>query len=118
MKPRSDQSFSRDRFQPVRQRGSHLFMKHPDGRSTVIPVHPGEELGRRMLREMLKPSSYVVFTQKLIQLLDRLNIEKKAMPYLVILVEGNLQRNATVDNPSRYPYMLHQTRNPPEALFY
>ena len=21
-------------------------MKHPDGRSTVIPVHPGEELGR------------------------------------------------------------------------
>jgi len=33
-------------FQPVRQRGSHLIMKHPDGRSTVIPVHPGEELGR------------------------------------------------------------------------
>ncbi len=32
-------------FQSVRQRGSHLIMKHPDGRSTVIPVHPGEELG-------------------------------------------------------------------------
>jgi predicted RNA binding protein YcfA (HicA-like mRNA interferase family) len=40
-------------FQPVRQRGSHLIMKHPDGRSTVIPVHPGEELGRGMLMEIM-----------------------------------------------------------------
>ena len=24
-------------FQSVRQRGSHLIMKHPDGRSTVVP---------------------------------------------------------------------------------
>jgi predicted RNA binding protein YcfA (HicA-like mRNA interferase family) len=40
-------------FQPVRQRGSHLIMKHPDGRSTVIPVHPGEELGRGMLIEIM-----------------------------------------------------------------
>jgi len=28
-------------------------MKHPDGRSTVIPVHPGEELGRGVLMEIL-----------------------------------------------------------------
>jgi predicted RNA binding protein YcfA (HicA-like mRNA interferase family) len=28
-------------FQTVRQKGSHLVMKHPDGRSTVIPVYPG-----------------------------------------------------------------------------
>ncbi len=40
-------------FQPVRQRGSHLIMKHPDGRSTVIPVHPGEELGRGILMEIM-----------------------------------------------------------------
>ncbi len=40
-------------FQPVRQRGSHLIIKHPDGRSTVIPVHPGEELGRGILREIM-----------------------------------------------------------------
>jgi predicted RNA binding protein YcfA (HicA-like mRNA interferase family) len=40
-------------FQPVRQKGSHLIMKHPDGRSTVIPVHPGEELGRGILMEII-----------------------------------------------------------------
>ncbi len=27
-------------FKVVRQRGSHVMMKHPDGRITVIPVHP------------------------------------------------------------------------------
>jgi predicted RNA binding protein YcfA (HicA-like mRNA interferase family) len=40
-------------FLPVRQKGSHLIMKHPDGRSTVIPVHPGEELGRGILMEIM-----------------------------------------------------------------
>jgi predicted RNA binding protein YcfA (HicA-like mRNA interferase family) len=40
-------------FQPIRQRGSHLIMKHADGRSTVIPVHPGEELGRGILLEIM-----------------------------------------------------------------
>jgi len=46
-------ALSRIGFQTVRQRGSHLFMKHPDGRSTVIPVHPGEELGRGILMEIM-----------------------------------------------------------------
>jgi len=40
-------------FQPIRQRGSHLIMKHSDGRTTVIPVHPGEELGRGILKEII-----------------------------------------------------------------
>ena len=40
-------------FQSVRQKGSHLIMKHPDGRSTVVPVHPGEELGRGILMEIM-----------------------------------------------------------------
>ena len=40
-------------FHAVWQRCSHLFMKHPDGRSTVIPVHPGEELGRGILMEIM-----------------------------------------------------------------
>jgi predicted RNA binding protein YcfA (HicA-like mRNA interferase family) len=38
---------------PARQRSSHLIRKHPDGRSTVIPVHPEEELGRRILLEIM-----------------------------------------------------------------
>ncbi|MBO8183250.1 MAG: type II toxin-antitoxin system HicA family toxin [Archaeoglobus sp.] len=41
-------------FQIVRQKGSHVIMKHPDGRVTVIPVHKGEELGRGILREIIK----------------------------------------------------------------
>lgn len=28
-------------------------MRHPDGRSTVVPVHPGEELGRGILMEIM-----------------------------------------------------------------
>lgn len=28
-------------------------MKHPDGRSTVIPIHSGEELGRGILMEII-----------------------------------------------------------------
>jgi len=41
-------------FQIVRQKGSHVIMKHPDGRVTVIPVHKGEEFGRGILREIIK----------------------------------------------------------------
>jgi Predicted periplasmic or secreted lipoprotein len=29
-------------FEEVRQKGSHVFLKHPDGRRTVVPVHAGE----------------------------------------------------------------------------
>ena len=32
-------------FELVRQRGSHAIMKHPDGRSTVVPIHGGETIG-------------------------------------------------------------------------
>ncbi|MBI2861298.1 MAG: type II toxin-antitoxin system HicA family toxin [Chloroflexi bacterium] len=36
-------------FQVMRQRGSHVFLKHPDGRATVVPVHHGETLGPGIL---------------------------------------------------------------------
>ena len=38
----------------VRQRGSHIFLRHPDGRATVVPVHKGEDLGRGILRRILR----------------------------------------------------------------
>ena len=41
-------------FKSIRQHGSHLVMKHPDGRITVVPVHKGEELGRGILRKIAK----------------------------------------------------------------
>lgn len=32
-------------FEAVRQRGSHVFLKHADVRATVVPVHRNEVLG-------------------------------------------------------------------------
>ena len=41
-------------FQKIRQRGSHIFFKHPDGRTTIVPVHKGEDIGRGLLQEIIK----------------------------------------------------------------
>ncbi len=32
-------------FQVIRTKGSHHFLRHPDDRATVIPVHSGETIG-------------------------------------------------------------------------
>jgi len=37
-------------FQVVRQRGSHVFLRHPDGRTTVVPVHKGEVIGEVVIK--------------------------------------------------------------------
>lgn len=36
-----------------RQKGSHIFLLHPDGRTTVVPVHPSKQIGRGLLRSIL-----------------------------------------------------------------
>jgi len=41
-------------FQAVRQKGSHVFYRHPDGRTTTLPNHPGRDLARPLLREILR----------------------------------------------------------------
>ena len=41
-------------FRVVRQKGSHVFLRHADGRTTVVPVHPGEELGRGLVRKIIQ----------------------------------------------------------------
>lgn len=41
-------------FVVVRIRGSHHFLQHPDGRTTVIPVHAGETIGIGLLNKILK----------------------------------------------------------------
>ena len=41
-------------FDVVRTRGSHVFLKHPDGRVTTVPVHSGETLGPGLLRAILR----------------------------------------------------------------
>ena len=41
-------------FKTIRQRGSHVFLRHNDGRTTVIPNHPGEKLDRGLLNKILR----------------------------------------------------------------
>ena len=41
-------------LQVVRTRGSHVFLRHEDGRVTTVPVHSGEILGPGLLRSILR----------------------------------------------------------------
>jgi predicted RNA binding protein YcfA (HicA-like mRNA interferase family) len=40
-------------FEVVRIRGSHHFLRHPDGRSTVVPVHSTEHIGPGLMSKIL-----------------------------------------------------------------
>ena len=42
------------KFFEIRTKGSHIFFKHIDGRTTVIPKHGGEDIGRGLLRQIFK----------------------------------------------------------------
>ena len=41
-------------FRAVRQKGSHMFFKHPDGRFTLVPAHGSADIDRGLLRQILK----------------------------------------------------------------
>lgn len=41
-------------FEVLRTKGSHHFMRHPDGRATVVPVHAGEDIGPGLLSKILR----------------------------------------------------------------
>lgn len=41
-------------FEPVRQKGSHVFYRHLDGRTTTVPNHPGSDIARPLIREILR----------------------------------------------------------------
>ena len=41
-------------FELIRIKGSHHFLRHPDGRCTVVPVHRGESIGRGLLAQILR----------------------------------------------------------------
>ena len=47
-------ALSKAGFQVLRQKGSHVYLKHPDGRTTVVPVHKGESIGKGLLRTIMK----------------------------------------------------------------
>lgn len=41
-------------FETIRQKGSHLRLRHVDGRVVTVPVHPGQDIGRGLLRKILR----------------------------------------------------------------
>ena len=40
-------------FKIARVAGSHHIMRHPDGRGTTVPVHPGRDVAKGTLRGIL-----------------------------------------------------------------
>jgi predicted RNA binding protein YcfA (HicA-like mRNA interferase family) len=52
-----------------RQKGSHKFYKHPDGRYTTIPHHPGEDLSRPLIKTILNQID--LSSEEFIQLLNK-----------------------------------------------
>jgi predicted RNA binding protein YcfA (HicA-like mRNA interferase family) len=47
------QALERVGFVTIRSRGSHYYLRHPDGRATVIPLR-SRTLGLGLLRKILK----------------------------------------------------------------
>ncbi|MEX1093906.1 MAG: type II toxin-antitoxin system HicA family toxin [Acidimicrobiia bacterium] len=47
-------ALERGGFHADRTRGSHVFMKHPDGRATTVSTHAGEIIGPGLLRSILR----------------------------------------------------------------
>ena len=45
-------------FQTARIKGSHHFLRHPDGRTTVVPVHSGETIGPGLLSKVLRDCDF------------------------------------------------------------
>jgi predicted RNA binding protein YcfA (HicA-like mRNA interferase family) len=41
-------------FEVIRVKGSHHFLRHSDGRCTVVPAHRGETIGPGLLSKILR----------------------------------------------------------------
>jgi predicted RNA binding protein YcfA (HicA-like mRNA interferase family) len=55
-------------FQVQRQTGSHARLKHADGRVVTVPVHAGQDVGRGLLRKILRDADLT--PAELLTLLD------------------------------------------------
>ncbi len=56
-------------FVIVRQKGSHLRLKHPDGRVVTVPIHSGQDIGRGLLRKILRDVE--ISPDELVELLNK-----------------------------------------------
>ena len=46
--------FEKFGFRVIRQSGSHVFLRHEDRRTTVVPNHPVRNVDSRLLNKILK----------------------------------------------------------------
>ncbi len=57
-------------FSVVRQKGSHVFYRHADGRTTTLPNHGNKDLARPLMREILREIS--IAPDEFMELLEEL----------------------------------------------
>ncbi|NJN26079.1 MAG: type II toxin-antitoxin system HicA family toxin [Cyclobacteriaceae bacterium] len=57
-------------FEIKRQKGSHVFYRHPDGRYTTLPHHIGRNIGRSLTRSILRQIE--ITPEEFIELLDKI----------------------------------------------
>jgi len=55
-------------FIAVRQKGSHVFYRHEDGRTTTLPNHGKRDIARPLMREILREIS--ISLEEFIKLLE------------------------------------------------
>ena len=51
-------------FEVIRIKGSHHYLRHPDGRATVVPVHASEDIGRGLLSKILRDTEVTAVVLK------------------------------------------------------
>jgi len=56
-------------FQVVRQRGSHVRLGHADGRVVTVPVHSRQDIGRGLLRKILRDAE--LSPEELMEVLEK-----------------------------------------------
>lgn len=56
-------------FNKTRQKGSHVFYKHSDGRVTTVPFHKGRDIAPILLKKILKDIN--ISTDEFTNLLDK-----------------------------------------------
>ncbi|PIV67651.1 MAG: hypothetical protein COS08_09165 [Euryarchaeota archaeon CG01_land_8_20_14_3_00_38_12] len=47
-------------FVKIRQSGSHAVFRHSDGRWTTVSIHKGKDVGKGLLRKILKDANISV----------------------------------------------------------
>lgn len=89
---------SRLGFSAVRQKGSHVFYRHPDGRTTTVPDHANRDLARPLIRAILRD---IDLTRRILRICcTAVDCGDSSTPHAIFRVEPTLsilQRNSSAD---------------------